>query len=185
MWWHLTWKNIHVELKFFRLEFHHFIFLLLPCVSSFFFVHLAFFFVLRRYKSEDQIVQVPTQHSIIQSTRSAHPAFNHPINQIVSSFFLCSLELQIVPLQIYSSSVLLQIGLPLFFFKYVLLQVQKSSLRDSVLLFRTQVYKTRDLCGIIRPTHQVGIEFLTLKFQTKIESIKLEILVCKILLNAC
>ena len=180
MWWHLTWKNIHVELKFFILKFHHFIFLLLPRITSFFFVHPAFFFGLRRCKSKDQIIQVPTQHSIVQSTKSAHPAFNRPINQIVSLFFLYSLELQI-----YSSSVLLQIGLPLFFFKYVLLQVQKSSLRDSVLLFRTRVYKTRDLCGIIRPTHQVGIEFLTLKFQTKIKSIKLEILVCKILLNAC
>ena len=161
MWWHLTWKNIDVELKFFRLEFHDFIFLLLPRVSSFFFIHSAFFFVLQRCKSKDQIVQVPTQHSVVQSTRSAHPTFNRPIDQIVSSFFLCSLELQIIPLQIYSSSVLLQIGLPLFFFKYVLLQVQKSSLRDSVLLFRTRVYKTRDLYGIIRPTHQAEIEFLS------------------------
>ena len=185
MWWHLTWKNIHVELKIFRLEFHHLIFLLLPCVSSFFFVHLAFFFVLRRCKSENQIIQVPTQHSIIQSTRSAHPAFNRPIDQIVSSFFLCSLELQIIPLQIYSSSVLLQIGLPLFFFKYVLLQVQKSRLRDSILLFRTQVYKTRHLSDIIFPTHQVGIESLTLKFQTEIESMKLNRLVCNFIPIAC
>ena len=161
MWWHLTWKNIHIEFKIFRLEFHHFIFPFLPRVSSFFFIHPAFFFVLQRCKSEDQILQVPTQHSIVQSTRSAHPTFNCPIDQIVSSFFLCSLELQIVPLQIYSSSVLLQIGLPLFFFKYVLLQVQKSSLRDQVLLFRTRVYKTRDLCSIICPTHQAGIEFLS------------------------
>ena len=153
MWWHLTWKNFHVELNFFILEFHHFIFLLLPRISSFFLVHPAFFFVLRHCKSEDQIIQVPTQHSIVQSTRSAHPAFNRPIDQIVSSFFLCSLELQIIPLQIYSSSVLLQIGLPLFFFKYVLLQVQKSRLRDSILLFRTQVSKTRDLSSIMRPTH--------------------------------
>ena len=71
MWWHLTWKNIHVELKFFILKFHHFIFLLLPRISSFFFIYPAFFFVLQRCKSEDQIIQVPTQ-------------FNRPINQIGS-----------------------------------------------------------------------------------------------------
>jgi len=123
----------------------------------------VFFFVLRHCKSEDQIVQSPTQRSTIQSTKSAHPTLNRPIDQIVSLFYLYSSELQIVPLQICSSSVLLQIVLPLFF-RYVLFQVQKSSLRNSVLLFKTQVYKTRDLYGIILPTHQVGIESLTLDF---------------------
>ena len=120
---------------------------------------LAFFCILHRYRSKDQIVQLPTQHSIVQLTRSAHPMFNHPINQIISSFFLCSLKLQIVHLQICSSSILLHIVLPLFFFRSVLFQVQKSSLRDSVLLSRT-----RDLCDIILPTHQVRIKSLTLEF---------------------
>ena len=40
-----------------------------------------------------------------------------------------------------------------FFFSSAVLQVPKSSLRDSVLLFRTRVLKTRDLCGIFCPTH--------------------------------
>ena len=105
------WKNIHVELEFLRLEFHRFIF-------SF------FFFVLRHCKFEDQIVQSPTQRSIIQSTKSAHPAFNHPIDQIISSFFLYSSKLQIMPLQICSFFVLLQIVLPLLFFRSNLFQEQ-------------------------------------------------------------
>ena len=110
----------------------------------------------------------------VQSSNRPNRLTQHSIDQIISSFFLYSSELQIVPLQICSSSVLLQIVLPLFFFRFDLFQVQKSSLRDLVLLFITRVYKTRDLCGIILPTHQVGIE-----------SIKLEMLVFNILSNAC
>ena len=90
----------------------------------------------------------------------AHPAFNHPIgaprffvlrSSSSDPFFLCSLSLFFIILFF------------LFFFKSIL-QVPKSSLRDSVLLFRTRVYKTWDLFGIIFPTHQLGIESLTLKF---------------------
>ena len=104
-WWHLIWKNIHVELEFLRLEFHRFIF-------SF------FFFVLRYYRSEDQIVQSPTQHSIVQSTRSAHSAFNHPIDQIGSP------SIQSTRSSLHSSSILrssrlclFKSVLPLVFFK--------------------------------------------------------------------
>ena len=84
----------------------------------------SFFFVLQRYKSEDSIVRSSTQHSIVQSTRLAHPSFNCPINQIISSFFLYSSKLQIMPLQICSFFVLLKIVLPLFFFRSNLFQEQ-------------------------------------------------------------
>ena len=92
--------------------------------SSLRFIFSFFFFVLQRYKSEDSIVRSSTQHSIVQSTRLAHPTFNRPINQIVSSFILCSSKLQIMPLQICSFFVLLQIVLPLFFFRCNLFQEQ-------------------------------------------------------------
>ena len=76
---------------------------------------------------------------------------------------LCSLELQII------SDRPLFFGAPdCFPSSSVFLQSyscrQKSSLKDSVLLFRTRVYKTWDLCGIILPSQQVGIDSLTLKF---------------------
>ena len=66
--------------------------------------------------------------------------FNRPDRSssiLCSSFFLYSSESRLFLFR----SILRQIILLLFFFKIVLLQVQKSSLRDSVLLFRTQVYK--------------------------------------------
>ena len=65
-----------------------------------------------------------------------------------------SSELQIVSDHFPSSSVILQIYS----------SQQKSSLKDSVLLFRTWLYKTRDIYGIILPTHQVGIDSLTFEF---------------------
>ena len=65
---------------------------------------------------------------------------------LFKSFLHFSSSDQIMPLQH------LQIVLPLFFFKFDVLQVQN------------RFFKTRDLCGIILPTHQVGIESLTLEF---------------------
>ena len=50
---------------------------------------------------------------------------------------------------------------------------------------RTRAYKTQDLCGITVPAQQVGIESLSLEFYMELESIKFEMLVCKILSNAC
>ena len=100
-----------------------------------------------------------------------------------SCLFLCSLALQIsLPRSTHpdraSSDRARFFGAPdrassdLFFFRSfflcsssdLILEVQKSSLRNSVLHFGTQVFKSRDLCGIILATHQVGIESLTLKF---------------------
>jgi len=83
-------------------------------------------------------------------------AFNCPIGAL--AFFI-----------LHSSSIHRSSSLFLFFatvlvLRQIVLQVPKSSLRDSILLFRTRVYKTRDLSGIIFPTHQVGIESLTLEF---------------------
>ena len=143
------WKNIHVELEFLRLEFHRFIF------SFFFYVFffLAFYFFLLLLRSST--LQIWRLDRLI-----AHLAVNHPIgaprffvlrSSSSDPFFLCSLSLFFIILFF------------LFFFKSIL-QVPKSSLRDSVLLFRTRVYKTWDLFGIIFPTHQLGIESLTLKF---------------------
>ena len=120
----------------------------------------SFFFVLRCCKSEDQIVQSPTQRTIVQSTRSTHPTFNRPINQI-SSLFFGALYRDSSDMFFLCSTLDLSSW---FIFKFDLFQVHKLSLRDSVLLFRTRVYKTRDLCGIILPTHQVGIKSLTLEF---------------------
>ena len=104
-----------------------------------------------------------TQHSIIQQT----------ISSLCSSSILRS-----------SRSCLFRSVLPLFFFRSDVFQVQKSSLRDLVFLFETRFFKTRNLCGIILPTHQVRIKSLILKFQIEIEFIKLEILVCKKFSNA-
>ena len=87
---------------------------------------------------------------------------------------LCADQTQIIqsPTQICSSSVLRCQIVPLFvvksflcssssncwfFFSSAVVQVPKSSLRDSVLLFRTQVLKTRDLCCIFCPTHPAQI----------------------------
>ena len=86
-------------------------------------------------------------------------AFNRPIE--TPTFFVLRSS------SIYHSSSLFLFFVKsffLFFFKSVFLQVPKSSLRDSVLLFRTRVYKTQDLSSIIFPTHQVGIESLILEF---------------------
>ena len=132
------WKNIHMELEFLRLEFCHFIFSFFYAFFFLAFYFFSFFFVLRHYRFEDQIVQSPTWHSIVHSTRSAHPTFNHPI---VSPFFLCSSKLQIIPLQICSPFVLLQIILPLFFFKTNLFQVQKSSLETQFCLLELKSIK--------------------------------------------
>ena len=118
------------------LPFYFFLLLriLLPRVLFFSF----FFFVLQRYRFEDQIVQLPTWHLIVHSTRSAYPTFNHPI---VSSFFLCSSKVQIIPFQICSPFVLLQIVRPLFFFKTNLFQVQKSSLETRFCLLELKFIK--------------------------------------------
>ena len=56
--------------------------------------------------------------------------------------------------QICSSSVLHSSSDPFFlcsFRSFLVCSSPKSSLRESVLLFRTRVYKTGDLCGIILP----------------------------------
>ena len=83
-----------------------------------------------------------------------HPAFNHPIR--APAFFILhssSLDRSSSNLFfLYSSSLFFVRSFFLFFFRSVL-QVPKSSLRDSVLLFRTWVYKTQDLSGIIFATH--------------------------------
>ena len=77
-----------------------------------------------------------------------------PIGSPRSCLFLCSSELQIVCLQICSSSVLYSSSDPFFlcsFRSFLVCSSPKSSLRELVLLFRTRVYKIGDLCGIILP----------------------------------
>ena len=85
--------------------------------SSLRFIFSFFFFVLQRYKSEDSIVRSSTQHSIVQSTRLAHSAFNRPIDQIVFSFFLCSSSYSSSSILRSSRLCLFKSVLPLFFFK--------------------------------------------------------------------
>ena len=91
-----------------------------------------------------------TQRSIrsflffIRSFISVHPVFISVLRQIIPLFFF--------------------IRWFFLFFRSVVLQVPKSSFRDSVLLFWTRVYKTQDLPGIIFPTHQVKIKSLILEF---------------------
>ena len=160
------WKKIHVELEFLRLEFHHFIFLLLPRVlqtqgSS-------------SCKSECPIVQSELQRSMFFLCSSF--LFKSVLRQIILPVLLqvyvqssnrSSNILRSRSSSIHHSSPLFLFFVKsffMFFFKSVFLQVPKSSLRNSVLLFRTRVYKTRDLSAIIFPTHQMGIKSLTLKF---------------------
>ena len=104
------------------------------CSSSLFFVKSFFLFFLR--SAFNRLIKAPT--FFVLRSSSIHRSSSLFLF-FVKSFFL-------------------------FFFKSVFLQVPKSSLRDSVLLFRTRVYKTQDLSSIIFPTHQVGIESLILEF---------------------
>ena len=128
-------------------------FLLLPCVR-FHLLLRSSFFVLQHCKSRDQIFQSPTQRS--SSVRLTQ--ISSPHVQLTKSSLRSSSVLR-------SSKRLFGSVLPLFFFRsFLFYSSLKSSLRDSVLLFRTQVYETRDLCGIILPTHQVEIESLNLEF---------------------
>ena len=201
------WKKIHVELKFLRFEFHHFIFLLLKTQ------HSAFLLLPRVLLCADLKVQLFNQISSILRSSSVHrsssdlfivsdwtigPSILHSFfflaffrpsvllpadlkvqsfNQI-SSVLRSSSDLFFVRLFFlffFRSAFNCPIGAPALFvlrssfflcssFRSVFLQVPKSSLRDLVLLFRTRVYKTRDLSGIIFLTHQVGIESLTIEF---------------------
>ena len=106
---------------------------------------LLLLFVLRRCRSEDQIV---------------HPAFNCPINQIGSP------SVQSTRSSLRSSFVLRSSRrlFNLFFKSFLLCCSPKLSIKDSILLFRIRVYETQDLCDIILSTHQVEIKSLTLKF---------------------
>ena len=75
------WKNIHVELKFLRLKFYLFIF------SFFFLTCVSFFFFSSFFDVADLKTRSSTQRSIVQSTRSAHPAFNRPDRLFVLPLF--------------------------------------------------------------------------------------------------
>ena len=136
--------------------------------NLFFLYSLSLFFVVRSFISSSsldcsfllrqiiQIVQSPTQiysSSLLHrcSSSSDHWFLFRSVlhRQIVGSssglFFIVK---SLVLLQVCSSS-----SNRWFFFSSAVLQVPKSSLRDSILLFRTRVLKTRDLCGIFCPTH--------------------------------
>ena len=168
----MMWKKIHVELEFLRLEF--FLTFFSPSI-------LLRADLKTRSSNHPPSVQLSNRSSSILRSSSVHrcsldlfflysssdrsSCSSSGLRSIVqlelqrSSFFLCSSFLfrSILPLFFIRSFFL-------FFFKFVVLQVPKSSLRDSLLLFWARVYKTRDLSGIIFPTHQVGIESLILEF---------------------
>ena len=149
---HGTWVSL------LRLEFHHF--------NYFFF--LAFFLVLtQRSSSSSRPIEALAFFLYSSSLRQIVPLFfvvrsffranltqrssssSRPIG--TPAFFLCSLSFrQIIPLFFVVRSFLCSSSLDRSScFRSIILQVPKSSLRDSVLLSRTQVYKTRDLSGII------------------------------------
>ena len=90
-----------------------------------------------------------SDRSSLYSSSSDLLFFKSAVLQVPSPSVLCH--------QIYYSSSLL-------FFKFQICCFSSSKIEYLVLLFRTWVYKTRDLCGIILPTHQVGIESLILEF---------------------
>ena len=119
----------------------------LACISLFFFVlHSSFF----------NATDLKTKSS--NHLPSILPLFGSPSVQSTRSSLRSSSLLQ-------SSKHLFRSVLPLFFFRsFLFCSSSKSSLRDLIFLFRTQVYKTRDLYGIILTTHQVGIESLNLEF---------------------
>ena len=144
------WIKIHVEL-----EFHHFQTQLSSSLffvaESFFvlgfFIFLGFFICWVSSSSSNRFsffFFVLRRQIWRPDCASSNRLFVLPL-QIKSCLFKSSLHSsdQIMPLQP------LQIVLPLFFFRYDVLQVQN------------RVFKTRDLCGIILPTHQVGIKSLT------------------------
>ena len=111
--WNLSFKTRVSLFYFFSFFFYAFFFL------AFFFPSSSSFFNATNLKTRSS-----DRPPSIQSSRLAHPSFNCPINQIISSFFLYSSKLQIMPLQICSFFVLLKIVLPLFFFRSNLFQEQ-------------------------------------------------------------
>ena len=139
-------KKIHVELKFLRLEFHHFISFLLPCVcrvlcsSS----SLVFFFV-----SPPNVLLHPNRLASLVFFFIASPSVLLQPDRLpsVSSFFLqifCGF---------FSSSQIFFFFLGSFFFFWVCMfyvLCLKSSVKNlRFIFFWTQLLKTRDLCGII------------------------------------
>ena len=99
----------------------------------------------------------------LKSRSIAHPVFNCSIDLIGAKAFFVLRSSSILRSPDCSSSDLFFVksfffcsSSKLFFFKY------KNRVLET--RFRTRVYKTWDLCGIILPTHQVEIESLTLEF---------------------
>ena len=90
-----------------------------------------------------QIVQLPTQICSSSVLRCCFLSSDR-------SSILCR---QIVPLFVVRLFLCSSSSDRWFFFNSIVVQVPKSSLRDSVLPFRTRILKSRDLCGIFCPTH--------------------------------
>ena len=61
-------NKVHVELKFLRLEFHHFISLILPCVCSCSFVFFVAGVLLRRSTQHSSPAGLPTQRLFVFSS---------------------------------------------------------------------------------------------------------------------
>ena len=150
------WKKIHVELEFYFFFFLAFKVLLCANKTTQRSIRSLLFFV-RSLKT--------TQCSI----RSFHfvRSFVFSIRLYTPSDRSCSSSNRWRPPSVQSDR---SQRLSLFFVRSFLrhssysLHTKIESLRDSFLHFRTRVYKTRDLSGIILPTHQVEIEPLRLEF---------------------
>ena len=144
----MMWIKIHVELEFKDSSFTFFVFIVkLFFILGFFIFVLGFFICWVSSSSSDRFsfffFVLPWQ---IWRPDRAFRSSSLDRSCLFKSSLRSSSSDQIVPLQP------LQIVLPLFFFRSDVLQVQN------------WVFKTRDLCGIILPTHEVGIESLTLEF---------------------
>jgi len=81
-------------------------------------------------------------------------SINRPLRSVLPLFFVAILRCQIAPIfvvQIVQSPT--QICSSLLFIVVRSLVLRHQIIRDSAVLFRNRVFKTRDLCGIFCPTH--------------------------------
>ena len=101
-----------------------------------------------------------TLQYVLRCCRSAHPdRASSSVLQRCKSARLDRAKFFEAPHRAFSDLLVL----PLFFFKsFLVWSSPKSSLRDSILLFRTRVSKTRDVCGNTYPDQQVEFEYLKL-----------------------
>ena len=139
-------EKIHVELEFLRLEFHHFISLLLPCVCScsvFFFVAPPSVLLQPDLPASLVFFFIAPPSVLLQPDRL--PSVSSFFLQIFCGFFSSSqIFILFWVLSLFSGFFLLFLGLYVF---CSLFEIECKKLKIHVLW--TWLLKTRDLCGII------------------------------------